>query len=212
MLGYLVLYVAIHPIVSPFTDLLDLAFRSDGVSNSQEFKSIFDQNQTSSTSVEPGSPEGGPTASLNVSDIQLPTYGTHFGKLTVEGTNINAPLFYGDGNKELKNGVGVYIGSMLPGYGSTTLVGGHNNTFFHDLGSAQVGAKITLQTNYGTYVYEVTETKVAKESDKTAYDLTATEDNLVLYTCYPFNTLGLTPDRYFVYAKYVSGPRINIYG
>ena len=71
-----------------------------------------------------------------------------------------------------------------------------------------MGKIVVLETNYGTYTYEVTETAVKKATDKTAYDLKATQENLVLYTCYPFDTLGLTPDRYYVYAKYVSGPKI----
>ena len=34
-------------------------------------------------------------------------------------------------------------------------------------------------------------------------------ENLILYTCYPFDALGFTPNRYFVYAKYVSGPVLD---
>jgi sortase A len=30
-----------------------------------------------------------------------------------------------------------------------------------------------------------------------------------MYTCYPFDELGLTDQRFFVYAKYVSGPQID---
>lgn len=32
---------------------------------------------------------------------------------------------------------------------------------------------------------------------------------MILYTCYPFDALGFTPNRYFVYAKYVSGPVLD---
>ena len=64
-------------------------------------------------------------------------------------------------------------------------------------------------TEYGEYHYTVTGTRVATDTDTTAYDLDATEENLIMYTCYPFDALGYTPLRYFVYAKYVSGPVIE---
>ena len=48
--------------------------------------------------------------------------------------------------------------------------------------------------------------QVKDYQDATAYDFTRTDENLIMYTCYPFDALGFTPDRYFVYAKYVSGP------
>lgn len=48
-----------------------------------------------------------------------------------------------------------------------------------------------------------------KATDRTAYDLSADYENLIMYTCYPFDALGLTPQRYFVYAKLVSGTPID---
>jgi sortase A len=30
-----------------------------------------------------------------------------------------------------------------------------------------------------------------------------------MYTCYPFDELGLTNDRFYVYAEYVSGPQVK---
>ena len=45
--------------------------------------------------------------------------------------------------------------------------------------------------------------------DTTTYDFTRTDENLILYTCYPFDALGFTPNRYFVYASYTSGPELD---
>ena len=45
--------------------------------------------------------------------------------------------------------------------------------------------------------------------DTTAYDLSADYDNLVLYTCYPFDEIGLTSQRFFVYADLVEGITIE---
>ncbi len=142
------------------------------------------------------------------STIQFPRFGNQYGVLSIEGTNVDAPLYFGDDDAYLRKGLGQYAGSSFPGMGSTILIGGHNNTYFRDLKSAKVGAKITVDTNYGTYVYEIERMEVLRHNDKSAFDLASETENIVLYTCYPFNMLGLTPQRYFVYGKLVSGPRI----
>ena len=71
------------------------------------------------------------------------------------------------------------------------------------------GSLIHIDTHYGSYVYRVTEMKLADYQDTTTYDFTRTDENLILYTCYPFDAFGFTPERYFVYAEYVSGPMID---
>ncbi|MDD4850393.1 MAG: sortase, partial [Gemmiger sp.] len=68
---------------------------------------------------------------------------------------------------------------------------------------------VTLQTHYGSYTYQITETKIADYRDETTYDFTRNDENLILYTCYPFDALGFTADRYFVYASLVSGPVLD---
>lgn len=147
--------------------------------------------------------------SVKLSAINFPEYGDCFGQLSVSSASIKADLYFGDGADELKKGVGLYNGSFIPGYGKVVLIAGHNHTFFHTLGKIKENDKIIITTNYGTYTYQVIGTKVKDASDKTAYDLNSTKENLVLYTCYPFNCIGLTPQRYYVYADYLSGPKID---
>ena len=86
---------------------------------------------------------------------------------------------------------------------------GHNNTFFNDLQSVEVGDVVTIETHYGTYTYTVERCEVRDYQDTTTYDFTRTDENLILYTCYPFDALGFTPNRYFVYASYTSGPELD---
>ena len=109
----------------------------------------------------------------------------------------------------MRYGVGIYNGSFIPGYGKTILVAGHNNTYFNGLKYAKKGQIIKIRTNYGNYRYEITDTQIKDKNDRSAYDLSADHENLILYTCYPFDELGLTPNRFFVYAKPVSGPVID---
>ena len=121
-------------------------------------------------------------------------------------------VYYGDTSKILNAGVGTYKDDArvgIPGEGKTILLAGHNNTFFNDLQHAEAGATVTITTHYGVYTYEVTGTEILDYQDETAYDFTRTDENLILYTCFPFDALGFTPNRFFVYAKYVSGPVLD---
>ena len=111
----------------------------------------------------------------------------------------------GDDDVALSNGAGIYYGSFIPGYGGTILVAGHNNTFFNGLKNAKAGQEIILKTSYGNYRYKIRETAVKDSLDTTAYDLSADYENLVLYTCYPFDEVGLTGKRLFVYADLTDG-------
>ncbi len=150
----------------------------------------------------------GYTESVPSSLITFPSYGDRFGEIAIPNAGIQAPLYFGDSKALLKKGACQYMGSSFVGSGSTVLISAHNNTYFHTLGQAKVGDTVLLRTNYGDYTYEVERTGIYTTSDDSAYDLLATEENLVLYTCYPFNMLGLTAKRYFVFCRYVSGPKI----
>lgn len=197
LLGYLILFLLSSPFWGAFSAASNLLFFSDGHPAGKPAENIF-------TSAPQTSPEV-----VRLSSIQFPSYGTRFGKLTISSASIEADLYFGDGSAQLKNGVGLYNGSFIPGYGKTILIAGHNHTFFHTLGNAKVGDQIRIETNYGTYLYRIDDTQVKKAADASAYDLAANKENLVLYTCYPFDELGLTPNRYYVYAEYVSGPKID---
>lgn len=149
---------------------------------------------------------------LALSGIVYPQKGDRYGQITVEGTSVDAPLYYGDSTKQLNLGAATYAdssGAGIPGEQKTILLAGHNNTFFNGLQDVQQGALVHIATHYGEYVYRVTEMKVLDYQDASAYDFTRTDENLILYTCYPFDALGFTPQRYFVYGEYVSGPVLD---
>jgi sortase A len=145
---------------------------------------------------------------VNAEDVEFPGVDKQFGELSIKGRSVKAKLFFGDGTIPLRNGVGIYAGSFIPGYGKTILVAGHNNTYFNGLKNVKKDDVVTIKTSYGNYKYQVTGTKVVSADDKSAYDLTSDKENLVMYTCYPFDELGLTEKRFFVYAKKISGPKI----
>lgn len=201
LLGYLFLYFAFSPFISLGVSVWEtIVAEATGEQNEGIYKDIYTENIFS-----------GYDASIPSSEVVYPTNGTRYGKIIItHGDEVfDIPLFFGDSSAILRRGAGHYKGSHFPGEGSTILVSAHNNTYFNCLKLLEVGDIIEVKTNYGNYKYEVTELYVKHLNSETAYDLEAKEENLVLYTCYPFNALGLTSQRYFVKTKLVSGPFID---
>lgn len=198
---YLVLYIALNPMISTVSAIGGLMFSDIETDYSTTYKNIFvPVNNEKEQEIE---------ESISLDQIEYPMYGNLFGQLIIEDCDIDAKMFFGDGDVALRNGVGIYTGSFIPGYGKTILVAGHNNTDFNGLKNSKEGQIVKLRTSYGNYEYKITKKEIKRYDDKTAYDLTADYENLIMYTCYPFDELGLTEYRYFVYAEYVSGPKID---
>lgn len=154
-----------------------------------------------------------PNYSIPVSIIQFPEQGTHFAQLSCESIGLDAPVFWGDTNEILRAGVGQFMGSFLPGFDRSILLSAHNTTFFKPLKLINEGDVVTLRTNYGAFSYEVKKVEVIPASeakqmldDMLSYD----EEKLIMYTCYPFETLvGTKTDRLFVFADKISGPTVK---
>ncbi len=142
--------------------------------------------------------------------LSFPKYGDEYGELVIPSADIVSPLYVGDDTTNLLYGAGQYYGSVFPGGAGKTVISGHNNSVFQTLGEAQVGDTITLNLSYGTYVYEISNLEVKSGSDHSIVEPIETEDNvLTLYTCYPFNYIGLTPDRYVVTAHLIQGQPLS---
>ena len=161
----------------------------------------------------PETPDVPEEPTVNGKDILDPFVGDKYGALEIERIGLKVDLFYGDGTNELKYGVGQFAGSFMPGFGGPILIAGHNNTYFNALGQVVPGDIIKLHTYYGEYEYEMTDFFIANDKSEYSkgYDLTFREEGpetLTLYTCYPFYMFGLTPQRYFLHAVKISGPRI----
>ena len=199
ILGLLFLILTFNPVIKLVSDGFDM-FSSETIGRGEEINKDIYSGQN---------PEGN-AETVPSSTIQYPLSGTKYGMINIEtnGTLFEIPLYFGDSNSILRRGAGHYMGSHFPGEGSTILVSAHNNTYFNCLQYLKFGDKITVKTNYGIYEYAVSNTQIKSKNDLSAYNLSASEESLVLYTCYPFNALGLTPNRYFVTAKLISGPRI----
>ena len=75
------------------------------------------------------------------------------------------PLYYGDSDKLLLKGAGQSVSSEFPGRGGTTLVGGHDTTFFAPLANAQIGDSVILTCTYGKYEYNISDISIIQGAD-----------------------------------------------
>jgi sortase A len=109
--------------------------------------------------------------------IRIPSIGVDY--VVVEGTD----------HTSLKKGPGHYPDTADPWDGTGRVgIAGHRTTYgapFFDLERVASGERIVLLTEYGRYVYEVTDTSVLPEEGSGVVLAQTDEPTLVLTTCHP---------------------------
>lgn len=128
--------------------------------------------------------------------------GDEIGRVWVDGTELDCTMYWGDSGSQFRNGAGVHSadGCVLPGENGTVFVGGHTDSWFLDLKSAEIGSIIHLETPWGNFSYQITETKVIQETEIDQCRWGEQAPSCILYTCYPFGIQTPTDQRYLVYA------------
>jgi sortase A len=139
----------------------------------------------------------------------LPTLkaGDVIGTLSIPKIKKTINIIEATGSKELKRGVGHYVGSVLPGVSDNSVLAGHRDSVFRNLGQLKIGDLMTVRTNYGTFVYEVHKIRIVQANDRTVI-VPSQDAILTLSTCYPFRFIGNAPKRYIVQAGLVIGEPI----
>ncbi|MBU9725219.1 class D sortase [Diplocloster modestus] len=201
VIGCVLVITALSPVIDLTYQVANMVVASEVPNFSRELNSIY---------VEPTAAQSDENI-IPFDSLQLPGVGQQYGEISCERIGLNGPLYYGDTNQILKAGVGQYTGSFFPGFGRPLLLAAHNTTYFKPLQEIKEGDVVTIKTSYGVYEYQVTGTRVAHHLDDTAYDLLQDKEQLIMYTCYPFEMLvGITKqERLFVYADKISGPEVE---
>lgn len=201
--GYSLIYVIGKPVIQFVTSSIQLFLLTDTPN--------FEATEQSFTAVNNKKIVMNAKNELSSSKIDYPVGGQLYGKVKIERLQLNVPLYFGDTEEILREGAGQFMGSVYPGEVGTTLIGGHNVDDFGKLGAAQVGDEITLQTTYGNYTYRINQLDVRNKKDKVIDEMICQREDrrLILYTCYPIDSLGLTDDRLFAIGEFVSGPKID---
>lgn len=196
--GYSLIYLIGLPVINFTTSSLSLFLLADTPN--------FEEKQTKITIKSEQN-----TQEIASSTLNYPKSGSQYGYVHIEKLKLNEPLYFGDSNEILRKGAGQYTGSVYPGEKGTSLIGGHNVDGFGKIIALQAGDKIELKTVYGTYQYQVTDSQIKRYDDQTILDQVFQREKyqLILYTCYPVDAIGLTDERLFVFADLISGPIIN---
>lgn len=188
--GVILILIAVFTIAKPFFSLTNL----------------FLSKQPSAS----GSSYSASAPSAVSGKIVYSKFGQIMGHLTVPSAGIDYDVYHGDHNEQLKKGIGHFIASHYPGEGGKIVLDGHRETVFRNMRKIKIGDLINFKTAYGSYVYKVNDIKIVKATDAAVISPDDKKEYLVMYTCYPFDTIGYKPERYVVYANLLSGTKVQI--
>lgn len=120
-------------------------------------------------------------------------------ELIVPAHGVEQIVLAGDSGESLAFGPGHSFASSMPDQGGVVMISGHRDTHFRFLQHLESGDRLILKTRKGIHYYTVSDTEVV---DSRRYQADAERDELLLVTCYPFNsaTAGGT-QRYLVHAR-----------
>ena len=134
--------------------------------------------------------------------VDYPLWNTEFATLEIPSINVNLPIYQGDSLDILKYAIGHFSGSFFPGEGGSIILAGHNTRqFLYHLPEVVIGDEINITTTYGKFKYKVYNTKVIDAKDNDAFPFYDNKEVLMIYTCYPVNTIGHKTHRFVVYAE-----------
>ena len=148
-------------------------------------------------------PSSSGTSPFAISYQPYPKIGDVIGKITLPALKTTLPIIEGTGGKELKRGVGHFIGSVLPGEDDNSVLAGHRDSVFSQLGKLILGDVVVIRTQAGEFTYEVVRLRIVEADDRTVIVSTPAA-MLTLSTCYPFRYIGNAPKRYIVSAKLIA--------
>lgn len=207
VIGYMIIYIALTPVFSIAKSVGGMIISDRAPNFNKELSVIYDPEAHKEV-------ETTVNNSVPISAIEQPRTGAVYANISCDAIGMNESIYWGDSNAILDVGIGQYTGSYMPGYGRTMLICGHRSTFGRYIKYTEVGNVYKVTTNYGVYEYEVTDIKIMTaaeaESQVSAWLLQKDEEQLIYYTCYPFESgYGKATQRCFVFAKKISGPEVE---
>ena len=126
--------------------------------------------------------------------IKYPVFGEQYAVLEADAIDLTVGVYYGVNAELLDRGACQSTQSAIIGENpGNTVIDAHVTTFFSDLGKVKVGDTVKLYTQYGRFVYKVTEQIEFSKEDKRYLTVPKEGEYLTLYTCKP-QVLG-SPDQ-----------------
>lgn len=132
-----------------------------------------------------------------------PNKGENIGNLLIPKLNATLPIFHGTDEDELERGVGHFEKSVLPGEQDNSVLSGHRDTVFRKLGEVGKGDKLIVETSAGTFTYRIRHVRIVDKDDRTVI-VPKPRATLTVSTCYPFDFIGASPERYILVADLIT--------
>jgi sortase A len=133
---------------------------------------------------------------------ERPKYGENIGELIIPKLEAKLPIFHGTDEDELEKGVGHFAGSVLPGEEDNSVLSGHRDTVFRKMGEVEKGDLLFVNTSAGEFTYKVKRVRIVDKNDRTVI-VPKPRATLTVSTCYPFNFIGASPERYILVADLI---------
>lgn len=134
---------------------------------------------------------------------ETPEIGDLMGELIIPKLDASLPIIHGTNEDELEKGVGHFADSVLPGENDNSVLSGHRDTVFRELGDVGKGDLLIVKTFSGTFTYKVRQVRIVDEDDRTVI-VPKPKAVLTVSTCYPFDYVGYAPERYVLVADLIS--------
>lgn len=134
---------------------------------------------------------------------ETPEIGDLMGELIIPKLEASLPIIHGTNEEELEKGVGHFAQSVMPGENDNSVLSGHRDTVFRELGEVGKGDTLIVKTHSGTFTYKVRQVRIVDEDDRTVI-VPKPRATLTVSTCYPFDYVGYAPDRYILVADLVA--------
>ncbi|EJR49837.1 sortase [Bacillus cereus VD107] len=114
-------------------------------------------------------------------------------------------IYWGASDATLKKGVGMFVSDLTttPSGGGHTVLSGHRDTVFTELGDLKEKDSLLVEYDNKIYTYEIQKKWITNADDRTVI-VKKEEPTLTLTTCYPFDYIGDAPDRYIIEAKLIN--------
>ncbi|CUB40282.1 MULTISPECIES: class D sortase [Bacillus cereus group] len=114
-------------------------------------------------------------------------------------------VYWGTDDKVLKKGVGMFVSDLTtaPSGNGHTVLSGHRDTVFTELGQLKENDQLIVEYENKTYTYRINKHWITDSEDRTVI-VDKNEPTLTLTTCYPFDYIGDAPDRYIIESSLLS--------
>jgi sortase A len=125
----------------------------------------------------------------SMAEVPIPTPGPEqANRIQIPAIGVDAPVVQGDGEEQLKKGVGQNHSSANPGKVGNVILAAHNDVYgeiFRDLDQLKAGDEIIIHTNQRAYTYVVVNTTVVEPTYVQVMDQTS-DPAVTLISCYPY--------------------------